>query len=245
MTWMRDMQQEWDTAPTVPQVEEWGPPHHFGDCGEARYSKPKTVTFKLNAEIPNQPFFTEEVDYTSIQRRSIIPEPEDILDMDDTPYDQPHSASDRRFQPLPRIPINRVNGEYESAEQYLYTHFELMRNDALIPLRNAVKYYKESISRNKEDPSFADRPDAQPMRRFRLYEHVSSSLFVCILILMAVKGAAERARVLVATSGLSYQLPTAVPRSCIMATIQASNRRITCPLVQGQFRKGYQNCHRR
>ncbi|KAI8138634.1 RNA helicase [Fennellomyces sp. T-0311] len=173
MVWTMDAQQGWDSAPTMQQVAAWDQPHHVGDSDEARFSKPETVSFKLNADIPDQPYFTQEVDYTSIQQKSIIPDPDDILGTDDTPYDYPQDPSfNRRFRPLPRIPVNRVNGEYDSAEQYLYTHFELMRNDALIPLQNAVKYYKESIRRNKEDPSLADHPDAQPMRGFRLYEHV-------------------------------------------------------------------------
>ncbi|KAI9493210.1 RNA helicase [Zychaea mexicana] len=175
MTWTMDMQQGWDSAPTTYQTEAWNQPFQSNNSGEMRYSKHEPATFKLNADIPDKVFFTQEVDFTSIQHKPIIPEPEDILQEEDPMVSATHG---QKFQPLPNIPVNRVNGSYESPEQYLYTHFELMRNDLLIPLRNAVKYYKESVTRLKNDPSYADHPEAQPIRGFRAYEHVRLNALV-------------------------------------------------------------------
>ncbi|KAI9274618.1 RNA helicase [Phascolomyces articulosus] len=172
MTWTMDMQQGWDSAPVSHQAEPWNQTYDNGETGEARFSKHDALTFKLNADIPDKPFFTQEINYSSIQDRSIIPEPEDIFEEDAPQEYQQNSTYSRGFQPLPNIPVNRVNGSYESAEEYLYTHFELMRNDLLIPLKTAVRSYKETVNMNKNDPSYADHPEAQPIRGFRAYEHV-------------------------------------------------------------------------
>ena len=55
----------------------------------------------------------------------------------------------------------------------MYTHFELMRNDCLIPLQKAVKAYKEVYghTKTKEDQGAAMEA-GYSQQPYRLYEHV-------------------------------------------------------------------------
>lgn len=187
MQWTMDMQQGhgWGAAPA--QVESWSQPmHQFDTSDDARFSKghhddnnnyhDDTPTFKLNFDVGDEKaYFTRQVDYNSYRTRSVVPEADDILNADDDLLEY-HPGT------LPNVPVNRVHGSYSSTQEYLYTHFELMRTDLLIPLQKAVKTYRNSIKKVDqvnllEDPAFStqspmDTSAPPPPRAFRLYEHV-------------------------------------------------------------------------
>ncbi|KAK2795176.1 hypothetical protein FQN52_006102 [Onygenales sp. PD_12] len=54
-------------------------------------------------------------------------------------------------EPIDLVP-NKVDGRWESAETYLKAHYDLLREDAVSPLRDAVAYVKQ-------DPKMMDSPD--------------------------------------------------------------------------------------
>ncbi|KAI7881845.1 P-loop containing nucleoside triphosphate hydrolase protein [Lichtheimia hyalospora FSU 10163] len=193
MQWTMDMQQGhgWGAEPA--QVESWSQPmDQFGTSENARFSKghhgddstygDDVPTFKLNFDVGDErAYFTQDVDYNSYRTRSVVPEADDILHADDDLLEY-HRGT------LPNVPVNRVHGSYKSIEEYLYTHFELMRTDLLIPLQKAVKTYRKSINKVDqvnllEDASFTaqnsmDTPAPPPPRAFRVYEHVRLNALV-------------------------------------------------------------------
>ncbi|KAI9318931.1 P-loop containing nucleoside triphosphate hydrolase protein [Dichotomocladium elegans] len=185
MEWRVDMQEDWNMAP-VQQIQPWSLSAHIDEhTGEPRFSKEHSDnirTFKLNADVGNQRYFTEQVDYSSFRDRSVVPTQEDILE---EPEETTYQDEPQRYGQVPNVPINRVRGPYDSPEQYLYTQFELMRNDALIPLRNAVRSYRESCHPVEEVDFFADNmgtprapATSQSFRLFRKYEHVRLNALV-------------------------------------------------------------------
>jgi hypothetical protein len=134
-----------------------------------------TTTFRLNLDIEDAPIFSKVTDYTAFRGQDIIPTFDDIIASEELKDTDEWEQRDYR-DPFPDIPINRVKAPYDNTDQYLYTHFELMRQDFLIPLQKAVKGYKEvfNYAKNHEDVGVAMEQVSQ-QRPYRLYEHVSKN----------------------------------------------------------------------
>lgn len=176
--WTLDSQYGWDSAPAYDQTA-WGDSFEPEVRHKARFShkdNEEGPTFRLNFEIPDKPIFSEVVDYASIRDRPIVPTAEDIFENSVDDFLEEEASERKRLQPLPNVPINRVKGAYGNVEQYLYTHFELMRRDCLIPLQEAVRSYRRSLASGK-DSSVAAAMGEEPVssRDFRLYEQVGTS----------------------------------------------------------------------
>lgn len=56
------------------------------------------------------------------------------------------------------IPVNNIDGPYESLDEYLKTHYELLREDCLRPLREGIRLFREK---------------ADEIRTLRIYEKVN------------------------------------------------------------------------
>lgn len=66
------------------------------------------------------------------------------------------------------LSTNVVDGPYESVEEYLHTHYELLREDAVAGLREAVNYIREN-------PCSNDTPE------IAIYENVRTPLSLRIV----------------------------------------------------------------
>lgn len=136
-------------------------------------------TFRLNLEIDDQPVFTKVTDFTSFRDKEIIPDFESIILKEEVK--DPDEWDNRHFSdPFPEVPVNRVKHPYDSVDQYLYTHFELMRQDFLIPLQQAVKSYKEVYNDSKDKADVGEAMEnASAQKPYRLYEHVKNKKACC------------------------------------------------------------------
>ncbi|ORX48781.1 P-loop containing nucleoside triphosphate hydrolase protein [Hesseltinella vesiculosa] len=160
---------------------------HTGHQGQAHEAL-ATSTFKLNADLDEEPVFVSVEDNSLFRQRPVVPQSDDILYpqqiMEDwispSGFGDPSTAHPPGA--IPSVPVNLVHGKYRSTDQYLDTHFELMRQDTLIPLQKAVKSYRATVA-----PKAAPPPDlfdqlqvtqtaasgVPPISSgFRLYEHV-------------------------------------------------------------------------
>jgi helicase required for RNAi-mediated heterochromatin assembly 1 len=63
----------------------------------------------------------------------------------------------------PKLPKNIVNGPWPSKEEYISAHYQILREDAIAPLRESVKYFR--AHRNMDDDSSTC-----------VYTHVSASI---------------------------------------------------------------------
>ncbi|KAG9285408.1 hypothetical protein G9A89_010883 [Geosiphon pyriformis] len=72
------------------------------------------------------------------------------------------------LQPRPQdLPDNKLDEAYENVDQYLETHFRLLREDCIRPLREGIKKLREpEPDENIDDPTESDISD------IRIYEHV-------------------------------------------------------------------------
>ncbi|KAF7723771.1 hypothetical protein EC973_001684 [Apophysomyces ossiformis] len=168
MAWGSDAQVGWGAPPSGPILDDYMEDRvHTSEHTASRYSSKETVTFQLNTEIPEEAYFTEIVDYNLSMEKDIIPEAYEIFPSPEPDDDYPPVR--RRRGQIPRIPINHVKGAYDSAEQYLYTHFELLRQDCLIPLQKAVESYRNTVigqANQMESPE-----SASAFKGYRLYEY--------------------------------------------------------------------------
>lgn len=126
----------------------------------------------MNLEIDDQPIFAKVTDYSSFRTQEIIPDFDSIITNEE--IKDPEEWESRHWKdPFPDIPVNRVKTPYESVDQYLYTHFELMRQDFLIPLQQAVKSYKEVYNYSKDKADVGEAMESVSAQKpYRLYEHV-------------------------------------------------------------------------
>ena len=62
---------------------------------------------------------------------------------------------DAKIEEEIEIEVNRVHAAWESKEKYLETHYRLLREDAVTPLRNAVAEVRENPYLTEKD-SFED-----------------------------------------------------------------------------------------
>lgn len=172
-SWISDATLGWDSSPAV-QDKGWNT--SFQDYDQVTpdkfSSREATTTFRLNVDIDDTPVFSKVTDYTSFRDQEIIPDFDDIISAEELKDPEEWANRDYRM-PFPDVPINRVKQPYGSVDQYLYTHFELMRQDFLIPLQKAVKAYKEvySYTKSKDDQGVA-MENVSNQQPYRLYEHV-------------------------------------------------------------------------
>lgn len=66
----------------------------------------------------------------------------------------------------PPLPYNNIHTSWESKEQYLETHYRLLRADAICPMQKAVSIYRE-------------RPEMMDDRDVCIYTHVSRFSSCC------------------------------------------------------------------
>jgi hypothetical protein len=180
--WAFDTERDWDSAPGVHE-KGWKQQADYENATPDRFStKESTTTFRLNLEIDDTPVFSKVTDYTSFCDKHIIPDFDDIITAEELKEPEEWENRDYRL-PFPDIPVNRVKAPYDSVDQYLHTHFELMRHDFLIPLQKAVKAYKEMYNhaKTKEDQGTA-METASSQQSYRLYEHVVTILVSMIFL---------------------------------------------------------------
>lgn len=53
----------------------------------------------------------------------------------------------------PKLPKNIIDGPWPSKEDYISSHYQILREDAVAPLREAIKFFKQN--RNMNDDSSA------------------------------------------------------------------------------------------
>jgi hypothetical protein len=176
---MQGAQQNWGAPSNNPDVWHIGDddPHHQSNTLPDKFSSREpdsAATFRLNLEIEDAPVFSKVVDYTAFRNQQVVPDFDDIITAEEIKNPEEWENRDYR-DPFPDVPVNLVKAPYDSADQYLYTHFELMRQDFLIPLQRAVKGYKEvyNYSKEKEDVGEAMESQSSSQKPYRLYEHVS------------------------------------------------------------------------
>ncbi|KUJ09467.1 uncharacterized protein LY89DRAFT_701455 [Mollisia scopiformis] len=75
-----------------------------------------------------------------------IPSSKEINPPGDDKPEPEEQWNDYQFDPVydPQLPTNIVDGPWDSRSEYLKAHFEILREDAIAPLRNAVKAFKEN-----------------------------------------------------------------------------------------------------
>ncbi|RCI07258.1 NFX1-type zinc finger-containing protein 1 [Rhizopus stolonifer] len=182
-TWIDDAQVSWNTNGAT-STQSWSgefndPPQEPGKFSTKEFTA-ETTTFRLNFDIDDEtPTFSKVTDYSSYRTQNVVPDYEDIITAEQ--LKDPQEWENRHFRdPFPDVPVNLVKQPYESVEQYLYTHFELMRQDFLIPLQNAVKSYKEvyHATKDADDVGIAMENAASYQRPYRLYEHVGLNAIV-------------------------------------------------------------------
>jgi hypothetical protein len=91
----------------------------------------------------------------------------------------------------PHVPVNCIKDAYKSVDHYLATHFELMRQDSLIPLQKAVQSYRSSVQK-PSSTLFEDPPDPATTaytgaRDFMINERVSWKKKVCVCVCVREK----------------------------------------------------------
>jgi hypothetical protein len=178
-SWIHDAQQSWGAPPNHPDLwygDDLDDPHQSKTHPDKFSSREPTATFRLNLDIEDAPVFSKVTDYTAFRNQEVVPDFDDIITAEE--IKDPEEWENRHYRdPFPDVPINRVKAPYDSTDQYLYTHFELMRQDFLIPLQRAVKGYKEvyNYSKGKEDLGEAMESQSSRQLPYRLYEHVSNS----------------------------------------------------------------------
>ncbi|KAI9302511.1 RNA helicase [Cunninghamella echinulata] len=187
---------DWNASPSVVSATLNTSTNEF-DIASVTGGKPKkklderkidspliSTTFKLNTNVDNEPIFSQVTDYTLFRNKPVIPHADDIL-YPQIHFDEFAERSDNKkdSKGYPNIPVNHIQGAYKSIDHYLYTHFELMRQDFLIPLQKAVKSYKATLETQERLKIFSDDIDQlenkQPTYRdYRLYEQVQLNAVV-------------------------------------------------------------------
>ncbi|KAI8647890.1 RNA helicase [Parasitella parasitica] len=179
-SWAVDSQRGWGGSPETQAVwNEQGQEDHGYVQDKFSTREPEaTTTFRLNMDIEDAPIFSKVTDYTAFRGQDIIPNFEQIVIAEE--LRDPNEWDQRNYRdPFPDVPVNRVKQPYDSTDQYLYTHFELMRQDFLIPLQKAVKGYKEVFNdTNINDDAGISMEQVSQQRPYRLYEHVHLNAIV-------------------------------------------------------------------
>lgn len=173
-SWAMESQRGWGASPdNQPAWNQQEDGQHEYTADKFSTRETSATTFKLNLDIEDAPVFSKVVDHTAFRNQDIVPNFEQIVACDE--LKDPEEWESRGWRdPFPDVPVNRVKAPYNNVDEYLYTHFELMRQDFLIPLQKAVRGYKEvyNYAKNQEDVGVAMEQVPQ-QRPYRLYEHVS------------------------------------------------------------------------
>ena len=103
------------------------------------------------------------VETDSWEQRMEIPTADEILDKDNGDDDDDDDEDDGNAVD---VPVNRVDRPWKSKEDYLRTHYELLREDAIAPLRDAVAAVQAS-------------PEMKDNKGVCIYEKVAKSS--CVL----------------------------------------------------------------
>lgn len=74
------------------------------------------------------------------------------------------------------VPVNRIKGAWDSKEEYLESHYRLLREDAVEPLRSAVE----------EVRAYPDLLERDSQEHAGIYENVCWSLSVCTCSLLNI-----------------------------------------------------------
>ncbi|GAB5585544.1 hypothetical protein Unana1_00444 [Umbelopsis nana] len=141
-----------------------------------------TRSFKLQNATDDRPYFVEvDTDYEAFRDHPIIPTKKELLNIPPNlirTNTLPTRArgKDPEYGQIPGVPVMKVFGPYDSADQYLHTQFELMRYDCLIPMQMAIASYK-MICNPPEQPEPADAANFSQVqeslhRNFHVYENV-------------------------------------------------------------------------
>lgn len=125
-------------------------------CGQASI---QPVGLPANQDIRNYFFYSEDEDSTDSTddsenawtEKPEFPSPNEVMGLE--------LFDDDGFMPLPP---NIISGPWPSKEAYLRSHYELLREDAVAPLRDAVAYVREN-------PRMMDSPFASIYEKVRLF----------------------------------------------------------------------------
>ena len=79
-------------------------------------------------------------EYLQAQRAITQDNPDDWRSLPEIPKTEEIARTDDR--PL-LIPANKVKGKWKSKEKYLRVHYELLREDSITPIREAVDAFKK------------------------------------------------------------------------------------------------------
>lgn len=95
-----------------------------------------------------------------------IPTKAEIMPNDDEGEQrvQEENWDDYQNDPIydPKLPKNIINGPWPSKEDYISSHYQILREDAVAPLREAVKYFRQHRHMNDDNDTC-------------IYTHVSNS----------------------------------------------------------------------
>ncbi|OAD02352.1 hypothetical protein MUCCIDRAFT_143979 [Mucor lusitanicus CBS 277.49] len=177
-SWAMESQRGWGATPDHQTAWNHQEDQHEYTADKFSTRETSATTFKLNLDIEDAPVFAKVTDYTAFRNQDIVPDFEQIVACDE--LKDPEEWESRGWRdPFPDVPINRVKAPYDTVDQYLYTHFELMRQDFLIPLQKAVRGYKEvfNYAKSQEDVGVAMEQVSQ-QKPYRLYEHVHLNAIV-------------------------------------------------------------------
>ncbi|CAM6099893.1 unnamed protein product [Calypogeia fissa] len=93
---------------------------------------------------------------------SIVPEKEELVD----------------FQAKQKLPVNRIGLQYSNVNEYLETHFRLLRADCIDPLRQGIKAYRSS-ERNTTGDHARHSERSSVMLDLRVYTEVQLAGIRC------------------------------------------------------------------
>lgn len=51
----------------------------------------------------------------------------------------------------PKLPKNIIEGPWPSKEHYISAHYQILREDSVAPLREAIKYFKQNRNMNDDN----------------------------------------------------------------------------------------------
>jgi helicase required for RNAi-mediated heterochromatin assembly 1 len=77
-----------------------------------------------------------------------VPTKAEVMPKNDDDADQrsnEESWDDYQNDPIydPNLPKNIVNGPWPSKQEYISAHYQILREDAVAPLREAIKYFRQ------------------------------------------------------------------------------------------------------
>lgn len=85
-----------------------------------------------------------------------VPAKAELMPKDDGNADQrsqEENWDDYQNDPVydPNLPKNIVNGPWPSKQEYISAHYQILREDAIAPLREAIKYFRQHRHMDDDD----------------------------------------------------------------------------------------------